>query len=80
MSLRARIEQRNIRSARGRIRHFLSLNLGSDDRPVELRGTLKDLAVELGLAHEVLYRTLANLERSGEIKRKGRNIALSKAI
>ncbi len=69
MSLRTRIEQRNIRSARERVRHYLVLNAGADGRTVELGGTLKDIAAELGLTHEVLYRTLAALERSGEIKR-----------
>ena len=80
MSLRTRIEQRNIRSARERVRHFLMLNVGPDRRTVELRGTLKDLAAEIGLTHEALYRTLAALERSGEIKRKGEKIVLSKRI
>ena len=69
MSLRTRIEQRNIRSARERVRHYLVLNAGADGRTVELGCTLKDIAAELGLTHEVLYRTLAALERSGEIKR-----------
>ncbi len=78
MNLRTRIEQRNIRSARDRMRHFLALNVGPDGRTVEPRGTLKDLAAELGLTHEALYRTLAALERSGEIRRKGRKIMLSK--
>lgn len=77
MSLRTRIEQRNIRSARERLRHYLSVNAGADGRTVELRGTLKDLAGELGLTHEALYRTLAALERAGEVKRgKGRIVLL----
>jgi CRP-like cAMP-binding protein len=80
MNLRTRVEQRNIRSARERVRHFLMLNVGSDRRTVQLRGTLKDLAAEIGLTHEVLYRTLAALERSGEITRKGERIVLSKRI
>jgi len=78
MSLRARVEQRNIRSARERVRHFLALNVGPDRRTVVLPGTLKDLAAEIGLTHEALYRTLAALERSGEIRRKGARIMLSK--
>ena len=44
-------------------------------RVFELRGTLKDLAAELGLTHEALYRTLAALERparSGAITAKSR--------
>jgi len=80
MSLRTRVEQRNIRSARERLRHFLMLNVASDRRTVVLRGTLKDLAAEIGLTHEALYRTLAALERSGEIKRKGHKILLSKRV
>ena len=79
MNLRTRIEQRNIRSARERVRHFLKLNVGVDGRTVALRGTLKDLAAELGLTHEALYRTLAALERSGAIKRTKGKITLARA-
>ena len=78
MGLRTRIEQRNIRSARERVRHFLAVNADADGRTVNLRGTLKDLAAELGLTHEALYRTLAALERSGEIKRGKVKITLSR--
>jgi len=76
MDLRTRIEQRNIRSARERVRHFLALNASADGRTVELRGTVKDLAAQLGLTHEALYRTLAALARSGEIRRDGLRITL----
>jgi len=79
MNLRTRIEQRNIRSARERVRHFLALNAGADGRSVELRGTLKDVAAELGLTHEALYRTLAALEKAGEIRRTRGKIALLRA-
>jgi CRP-like cAMP-binding protein len=77
MNLRTRIEQRNIRSARDRLRHYFSVNADADGRSVTLSGTLKDLAAELGLTHEALYRTLAGLERSGEIKRTKGKIALT---
>jgi CRP/FNR family transcriptional regulator, dissimilatory nitrate respiration regulator len=76
MNLRTRIERRNIRSARERVRHFLALNADADGRTVSLAGTLKDLAAELGLSHEALYRTLAALERAGEIKRGKGKITL----
>jgi CRP/FNR family transcriptional regulator, dissimilatory nitrate respiration regulator len=76
MNLRTRLEQRNIRSARERVRHFLSVNAGADGRTVEISGTLKDVAAELGLTHEALYRTLAALERAGEIKRNRGKITL----
>lgn len=80
MSLRTRIEHRNIRSARERVRRFLVLSVGPDRRTVKLSGTLKDLAAEIGLTHEALYRTLAALERSGEIKRKGDKIVLTERV
>ena len=78
MNLRTRIEQRNIRSARERVRHYLALKAGADGRSVELAGTLKDLAAELGLTHEALYRTLAALERTGAIKRGRGRIVLQR--
>jgi CRP-like cAMP-binding protein len=69
MGLRTRLEQRNIHAARDRVRHYLALNVGADTRSVTLPGTLKDLASELGLAHEALYRTLAEMAADGEIER-----------
>jgi len=80
MKLRARLEQRNIRSARERLHHYLVLNAGADGRTVALRGTLKELAAELGLTHEALYRTLAALERAGEIKRGKGRIVLARGV
>jgi CRP/FNR family transcriptional regulator, dissimilatory nitrate respiration regulator len=80
MSLRTRLQQRNIRSARERVRQFLALNIGPDGRSVELHGTLKDLAAEIGLTHEVLYRALAALERAGEINRAGNRIMLLQRV
>jgi len=80
MSLRTRLQQRNIRSARERVRQFLALNIGPDGRTVELHGTLKDLAAEIGLTHEALYRALAALERAGEIKRGGNRIMLLRRV
>ena len=68
MSLRASLEQRNIRSARDRVRHYLAVNLGADGT-MPLPGSLKDLAARLGLTHEALYRTLSQMESDGEIER-----------
>jgi CRP/FNR family transcriptional regulator, dissimilatory nitrate respiration regulator len=69
MTLRTRLERRNIHSARDRVRHFLTINVQKDGRTVSLPGTLKELAADLGLTHEVLYRTLARMEADGEIER-----------
>ncbi len=70
MTLRTRLEQRNIRAARDRVRHYLAINAGADGRTVALSGTLKDVASELGLTHEALYRTLADMAADGEIERR----------
>jgi CRP-like cAMP-binding protein len=59
------------------VRHYLALNASADGRVVTLSGSLKDFSAEIGLTHEALYRTLAALERNGEIKRgKGKIILL----
>jgi CRP-like cAMP-binding protein len=79
MNLRTRIEQRNIRSARERVRHFLAVNAASDGR-IELTGTLKDAAAEIGLTHEALYRALSALEQAGEIRRSGGRIKLLRRV
>ncbi|MDP2409307.1 MAG: Crp/Fnr family transcriptional regulator [Pseudolabrys sp.] len=79
MNLRTRLEQRNIRSARDRVRHYLGVHAGADGRSVTLRGTLKDFAAELGLTHEALYRTLAGMARGGEIRRDRGKITLLRA-
>lgn len=75
MDLRARLEQRNIHSANDRVRHYFALHVG-DDGSVKVPGTLKDLAAELGLTHEALYRTLANMAAAGEIERLKNKIRL----
>ena len=67
--LRARLEERNIRSARERVLHHLSLMAGKDGCSMQLDGTLLALAEEIGLSHESLYRTLAELEKAGKIRR-----------
>jgi CRP-like cAMP-binding protein len=68
MSLRTRLEQRNIRSAGDRVRHHLSVSAGADGTVI-LPGTIKTLAAEIGLTHEALYRTLSEMEADGEIER-----------
>ena len=79
-ALRTRLEERNIRSARERLLHHLALNVGSDGRTVPLHGTLMELASEIGLSHEALYRALAALEAAGTIQRlPGRIVLLGSA-
>lgn len=80
MTLRTRLERRNIHSARDRVRHFLALNVGADGRTIDLPGTLKELAADLGLTHEALYRTLTRMELDGEIERTGSTIRVRRPI
>jgi CRP/FNR family transcriptional regulator, dissimilatory nitrate respiration regulator len=75
MRLRARLQISNIHSGRERVRHYLIANAGVDGQ-MPLRGSLKELASELGLTHEALYRTLAAMERDGEIERAKSAITL----
>ena len=80
MALRTRLEQRNIHSARDQLRHYLIVNADATGRKVVLSGTVKELAAEMGLTHEALYRTLAGMEADGEIERRDRMIRLVKAV
>jgi len=56
--------------------HYLALAAGADGRTVRVDGRLMDLAAEIGLTHEVLYRTLAALEKDGLITRTRSGIVL----
>ncbi len=69
IELRQRLEIMKVRSAKERVLLYLDLNAGSDGRTVNLPGQLQDIASELGLTREALYRTLAGLARTGAIER-----------
>ena len=73
--LRARLELRNLRPAQARVFAYLEL-LADDDGNIVLDRPLKELAGEIGLTHEALYRALAALARSGDIARDGRRISV----
>ena len=78
ITLRTSLEQHNMHLARDRIRHYLAANVGPDGRSVMPKGTLKDIAADLGLTHEAFYRTLAKMQKDGEIKRLKGKIQLLK--
>jgi CRP/FNR family transcriptional regulator, dissimilatory nitrate respiration regulator len=79
IELRQHIELMKVRSAKERVTLYLDLNAGPDGRTVKLRGQLQDVASELGLTREALYRTVASLERSGAIERAGDQIMLARS-
>jgi CRP-like cAMP-binding protein len=78
IALRQRLELMKVRSAKERIILYLDFKAGPDGRAVELSGPLQDIASELGLTREALYRALATLERTGVIARSGSRILLKK--
>ena len=67
--LRARMELRNIRSARDSVLQYLRLRAGIGGRSIALDGELHEIAAEIGMTREVLYRTLAALETEGQLTR-----------
>ncbi len=76
--LRARLELRDIRSAPERILAWLRLQASGDPPTVRLDRPWTEIAVEIGLTHEAIYRTLAMLERKGRIQRQRGSVTLSR--
>jgi CRP-like cAMP-binding protein len=63
--VRAQAERLSLRTARERVLHFIEIEGLSGT--VDLKQSKKDWAAELGLTHEALYRTLAQMEKCGEL-------------
>lgn len=76
--LRARMELRNIRSARERVLQYFRLQASPRGRNVAVDGQLQDIAAEIGISREALYRTLAALEAEGAVARTDTEIILAK--
>lgn len=75
-TLRAQSERLSLHGAAARILHYLETE-GSDG-VVVLPQSRKAWAAELGLSHEVLYRTLRRLRDDGVIRIDGKRIALAR--
>jgi len=75
-SLKVRLELLRIRAARERVLQYLLFTAPPNETTVNFDRPLKDIASELGLSPEVMYRTLAQLEREGTISRAPRQITL----
>ncbi len=71
---------RQLRTIRSRVERLcLLISEGCGPRcEFALPGTLKDLARDLGLSHEALYRTLAAMERARIITRQGAVLRLQR--
>ncbi|HHP7230343.1 MAG TPA: Crp/Fnr family transcriptional regulator [Xenococcaceae cyanobacterium] len=75
-SLKQLLELRSIRSARDRLLQYLLFSVSPEETTIVFDRSYKDIATELGLSPETLYRTLAELEREQIITRQGRQIEL----
>jgi CRP-like cAMP-binding protein len=67
--LRAKLELRNIRSATARVLAWLRLHASGDSLSVSMNRSWTQVADELGLTREAMYRALATLERQKQISR-----------
>jgi len=76
--LRARLEVRNIRSAADRVLAWLRLEAEGNPPRVAIDRPWIEIASELGLTHEAVYRAIAALERSGTIERIDGTVMLHK--
>lgn len=73
--LRALLAIRNIRSAKQRMYAYFQLESNGENE-VPLRLSFKDMAYQLGLAHETFYRQLKHLEEEGKLVKKEHSIRL----
>ena len=73
------MELGNIRSARDRVLQYLRLRAGVHDLSVAIEGQLQDIAAEIGMTREALYRTLATLKAEGHLTRTETTILFTKS-
>lgn len=75
-SLKKLLELRSIRLARDRLLQYLLFSVSEGETRITFDRSYKDVANELGLSSETLYRSLSELQKSGIISRQGREIEL----
>ncbi len=71
-------ERLRLKSARDRILHYLACE-APGGKSITLKTSLASWADELGIEPESLYRTLSEMENSGEISRSGKTITVKTA-
>lgn len=77
-TLRAQSERLRLNSAAERILHFIETE--GEEGVMLLQQTRKAWAAELGLSHEVLYRTLRRLREEGVLQDEGGRIAMRSKV
>ena len=75
--LRAQLELRDIRSAKDRLLAWLWLRASGDPPVARIDQDWTTIADGIGLRREVVYRTLAALERANRIRRDGDQVHLT---
>ena len=78
LRLRTQLELHNIPSARERMLQFFLLQADPESMEFKIEVSLKDVAANLGLAHETFYRELARMEKERIITRRGKTIRISR--
>lgn len=73
--VRAQTERMALKTAEARIIHYVESEGSAGS--IVLRRSKKDWANELGLTHEALYRALARMERSGQIRVDAATLTIS---
>jgi len=68
--LRAQLELRSIRSAPERILFWLRQRASGTPSTARIDRPWTEIAAEIGLTHEAIYRALAALERAGLVRRQ----------
>jgi len=74
---RARLERVSLKTAEERVLHYLHTEGRGAKCEVTVTTNMKDLARELGITHEALYRTLARLQAQRVIRRADKRLELS---
>jgi CRP-like cAMP-binding protein len=74
MRLRLRCERLSIKGVRHRLLHLIETEGQGGSLPLGVG--LKSMASELGVTHEALYRTVAELEKRGLLRREAGQIAI----
>jgi CRP/FNR family transcriptional regulator, dissimilatory nitrate respiration regulator len=72
--VRAHTERLSLKTARERIVHFIETE--GEAGVVDLNQSKKEWAAELGLTHEALYRTLAQMAKRGELEVENCRVSL----
>lgn len=73
--VRAQAERLTLKTAEARIIHYVETE--GDSGRIALNTSKKDWAGELGLTHEALYRALARMERSGQVRVDAKTLTIS---